>query len=43
MIEKNKHNYITATYYLMLSKYLRNGGRSSADLRNYKKEAEKIE
>ena len=37
MIEKNKHNYITATYYLMLGKFLRNEGKSIADLRNLKK------
>jgi hypothetical protein len=32
MIEKNKHNYITATYYLLLEKFLRTGAHSVADL-----------
>jgi hypothetical protein len=40
MVENNKHNYVTATYYLMLAKFIRNGGHSSADLRFMKKGAE---
>lgn len=31
-IEANKHNHITATYYLLLKKHLRNGGESIADV-----------
>jgi hypothetical protein len=33
-IEANKHNHVTTTYYLLLQKHLRNGGKSSADLSN---------
>ena len=32
-IEANKHNYVTATYYLLLKKHIRNGGASIADAR----------
>ena len=32
-IEANKHNHITATYYLMLKKHIRGGGESIADAR----------
>jgi 5'-AMP-activated protein kinase catalytic alpha subunit len=31
-LEGNKHNHETATYYLMLKKYLQNGGSSVADV-----------
>ena len=31
-IEANKHNHITTTYYLLLKKHLRSGGKSLADL-----------
>ena len=30
-LEANKHNHVTATYYLLLKKHLRNGGDSIAD------------
>lgn len=33
-IEANKHNHITTTYYLLLQKFIRNGGSSIADLSN---------
>ncbi|EAR91137.2 Serine/Threonine kinase domain protein (macronuclear) [Tetrahymena thermophila SB210] len=32
MIQNNKHNQITATYYLLLNSHIRNGGVSIADL-----------
>ena len=32
-IEANKHNHITATYYLKLKKHIRGGGESLADAR----------
>ena len=35
-LEANKHNHITATYYLLLKKHLRNGGESIADVRSPK-------
>ena len=38
-IEANKHNHITATYYLCLKKHLRNGGQSIADVRSPKYDA----
>eukprot|EP00826_Nyctotherus_ovalis_P009343 TRINITY_DN12460_c0_g1_i5.p1 TRINITY_DN12460_c0_g1~~TRINITY_DN12460_c0_g1_i5.p1 ORF type:complete len:430 (-),score=77.49 TRINITY_DN12460_c0_g1_i5:331-1620(-) len=31
-VEANKHNQATTTYYLLLQKFVRNGGKSSADL-----------
>jgi len=31
-VEKNKHNSATATYYLLLQKYIKEGGKSSADI-----------
>ena len=31
-IETNKHNHLTTTYYLLLQRYLKNGGKSIADL-----------
>jgi len=31
-IEANKHNHVTTSYYLLLQEYLRNGGRSDADM-----------
>ena len=30
-LEANKHNHVTATYYLLLKKHLKNGGDSIAD------------
>jgi 5'-AMP-activated protein kinase catalytic alpha subunit len=35
-LEANKHNHITATYYLLLKKHLKNGGQSIADYRSPK-------
>ena len=35
-LEANKHNHITATYYLLLKKHLRNGGESITDPRSPK-------
>jgi len=35
-LEANKHNHITATYYLLLKKHLKNGGESIADPRSPK-------
>lgn len=35
-LEANKHNHITATYYLLLKKHLCNGGESIADPRSPK-------
>lgn len=35
-LEANKHNHITATYYLLLKKHLRSGGDSIADPRSPK-------
>ncbi|KAL4462024.1 hypothetical protein ABPG74_000869 [Tetrahymena malaccensis] len=32
MIQNNKHNQVTATYYLLLNSHIRNGGVSIADL-----------
>ena len=32
MIKNNKHNSVTSTYYLLLLKFIREGGRSKADL-----------
>ena len=31
-IEANKHNHLTTTYYLLLQRHLKNGGKSVADL-----------
>eukprot|EP00826_Nyctotherus_ovalis_P005296 TRINITY_DN11192_c0_g1_i4.p1 TRINITY_DN11192_c0_g1~~TRINITY_DN11192_c0_g1_i4.p1 ORF type:complete len:571 (-),score=48.12 TRINITY_DN11192_c0_g1_i4:206-1918(-) len=31
-VETNKHNFITTTYYLLLQKFIREGGSSSADI-----------
>jgi serine/threonine protein kinase len=31
-IEANKHNHLTTTYYLLLQRHLKNGGKSIADL-----------
>ena len=33
-LEANKHNHITATYYLLLKKHLKAGGESIADYRS---------
>ena len=33
-LEANKHNHVTATYYLLLKKHLKNGGESIADPRS---------
>ena len=30
-LEANKHNHVTATYYLLLKKLIKNGGQSIAD------------
>ncbi len=35
-LEANKHNSITATYYLLLKKHLKSGGESIADPRSPK-------
>jgi 5'-AMP-activated protein kinase, catalytic alpha subunit len=35
-LEANKHNHITATYFLLLKKHLKNGGESIADVRSPK-------
>lgn len=35
-LEANKHNHITATYYLLLKKHLKSGGDSIADPRSPK-------
>jgi 5'-AMP-activated protein kinase catalytic alpha subunit len=35
-LEANKHNHITATYYLLLKKHLKSGGESIADPRSPK-------
>jgi len=35
-LEANKHNHITATYYLLLKKHLKGGGESIADPRSPK-------
>lgn len=35
-LEANKHNHLTATYYLLLKKHLRNGGESITDPRSPK-------
>jgi 5'-AMP-activated protein kinase catalytic alpha subunit len=35
-LEANKHNHITASYYLLLKKHLKNGGDSIADPRSAK-------
>lgn len=35
-LEANKHNHITATYFLLLKKHLRNGGESIADPKSSK-------
>jgi 5'-AMP-activated protein kinase catalytic alpha subunit len=35
-LEANKHNHITATYYLLLKRHLRSGGESIADPRSPK-------
>ena len=32
-IEANKHNHVTATYYLILKKHIKAGGESIADAR----------
>ena len=32
-IEANKHNHVTATYYLLLKKHIKGGGESIADAR----------
>lgn len=31
-IEQNRHNHLTTTYYLLLKRFLRQGGKSIADL-----------
>ena len=31
-IDANKHNHVTTTYYLLLRKYIANGGKSIADI-----------
>ena len=33
-IEANKHNYITATYYLLLKKHIKGGGESIANAKS---------
>jgi 5'-AMP-activated protein kinase catalytic alpha subunit len=33
-MDANKHNHISATYYLLLKKHLKEGGTSVADTRN---------
>ena len=38
MIVNNKHNQVTATYYLMLMKHIKYGGFSTADLKYYKQQ-----
>lgn len=35
-VEANKHNHLTTTYYLLLQRFLRNGGVSNADLSRMK-------
>ena len=35
-LEANKHNHITATYYLLFKKHLKGGGESIADPRSPK-------
>ena len=35
-LEANKHNHITATYFLLLKKHVKNGGDSIADPRSPK-------
>ena len=35
-LEANKHNHITATYFLLLKKHLKGGGESIADVRSPK-------
>lgn len=37
MIQKNKHNSITSTYSLLLLKFIREGGKSKADLNSLRK------
>lgn len=33
-LEANKHNHITATYYLLLKKFMKDGGESIVDPRS---------
>ena len=35
-LEANKHNHITATYYLLLKKHVKDGGESIADVKSPK-------
>ena len=41
MIEINRHNGLSTAYYLTLKKFIRQGGKSIADITNYN--PEKIE
>jgi hypothetical protein len=37
-IENNRHNSLTTTYYLTLKRFLRQGGKSVADITKYNPE-----